>query len=65
MREINSQDVRVFVIWEPVLPTDFVTCSENTAAQPSCGTTSRYMRRERYGKMLRRSRFILTIRSAT
>jgi hypothetical protein len=24
LREINSQDVRVFVIWEPVLPTDFV-----------------------------------------
>jgi len=23
LREINSQDVRVFVIWEPVLPTDF------------------------------------------
>jgi hypothetical protein len=27
MREINSQDVRVFVIWEPVLPTDFVAPS--------------------------------------
>ncbi len=23
LREINSQDLRVFVIWEPVLPTDF------------------------------------------
>jgi hypothetical protein len=27
LREINSQDVRVFVIWEPVLPTDFVAPS--------------------------------------
>jgi hypothetical protein len=23
LREINSKDVRVFVVWEPVLPTDF------------------------------------------
>lgn len=27
LREIDSQDVRVFVIWEPVLPTDFVAPS--------------------------------------
>jgi hypothetical protein len=27
LREINSQDLRVFVIWEPVLPTDFVAPS--------------------------------------
>ena len=27
LREINNQDVRVFVIWEPVLPTDFVAPS--------------------------------------
>jgi hypothetical protein len=27
LREITSQDVRVFVIWEPVLPTDFVAPS--------------------------------------
>jgi hypothetical protein len=24
LREFNSQDLRVLVIWEPVLPTDFV-----------------------------------------
>ena len=90
LREINSQNVRVFVIWEPVLATDFVapstaalariadararsigtenerclTCSESTIAQPWCGTTSRYMRREWCGKTLPRSRFIPTIRSA-
>ena len=27
LRETSSQDVRVFVIWEPVLPTDFVAPS--------------------------------------
>jgi hypothetical protein len=33
LREINSQDVRVFVIWEPVLPTDFVAPSTAALAR--------------------------------
>jgi hypothetical protein len=27
LREVNDQNVRVFVIWEPVLPTDFAAPS--------------------------------------
>jgi hypothetical protein len=33
LREINSPDVRVFVIWEPVLPTDFVAPSTASLAR--------------------------------
>jgi len=33
LREINNQDVRVFVIWEPVLPTDFVAPSTASLAR--------------------------------
>jgi hypothetical protein len=33
MREINSQNVRVFVVWEPVLPTDFVAPSTAALAR--------------------------------
>jgi len=33
LREINSQDVRFFVIWEPVLPTDFVAPSTAALAR--------------------------------
>ena len=42
-----------------------LTCSENGTAQRSYGTTSRYISQEHCGKMLRRSRFILTVLSAT
>ncbi len=33
LREINSQDVRVFVIWEPVLATDFAAPSTAALAR--------------------------------
>jgi hypothetical protein len=33
MREINSQNVRVFVVWEPVLPTDCVAPSTAALAR--------------------------------
>ena len=33
LREINSKDVRVFVIWEPVLATDFTTPSTSALAR--------------------------------
>jgi hypothetical protein len=33
LRENNSQDLRVFVIWEPVLPTDFVAPSTAALAR--------------------------------
>jgi hypothetical protein len=42
-----------------------LTCSENGTAQPSYGTTSRYMSQEHCGKTLRPSPFILTVPSAT
>jgi hypothetical protein len=33
LREINRQDMRVFVVWEPVLPTDFVAPSTAALAR--------------------------------
>jgi hypothetical protein len=33
LREINGQDVRVFVIWEPVLATDFTAPSTAALAR--------------------------------
>jgi hypothetical protein len=33
LREINGQGVRVFAIWEPVLPTDFVAPSSAALAR--------------------------------
>jgi hypothetical protein len=33
LREINNQNVRVFVIWEPVLPTDFAAPSTAALAR--------------------------------
>ena len=42
-----------------------LTCSEKVTAQRSYGTTLRYISQERFGKILRRSQFILTVPSAT
>jgi hypothetical protein len=43
MREINSQDVRVFVIWEPVLATDFVAPSTAALARISDIRAAQYL----------------------
>ncbi len=42
-----------------------LACSENGIAQRSYETTSRYMSQEHCSKMLRPSRFILTVPSVT
>jgi len=47
MREISSQDVRVFVIWEPVLPTDFVAPSTTALARIPDVRVAQYWDRER------------------
>ena len=47
LREINSQDVRVFVIWEPVLPTDFVAPSTAALARIADARATQYWDRER------------------
>ena len=88
--EINSKSVQAFVIWEPVLATDFTAPSTAALARIPDLRASQYWDRKRalshllgernrstvvwdyiavyapgYGKMLHRSRFILTTRSAT
>jgi hypothetical protein len=47
LREVNDQDVRVFVIWEPVLPTDFVAPSTAALARIPDGRASQYWDRKR------------------
>jgi hypothetical protein len=47
LREINSQDVRVFVIWEPVLPTDFVAPSTAALARIPDVRAAQYWDRKR------------------
>ncbi len=47
LREINSQDVRVFVIWEPVLPTDFVAPSTAALARIPDARAAQYWDRKR------------------
>ena len=47
LREINSQDARVFVIWEPVLPTDFVAPSTAALARISDARVAQYWDRKR------------------
>jgi hypothetical protein len=47
LREINSQDVRVFVIWEPVLPTDFVAPSTAALARIPDARVAQYWDRKR------------------
>jgi hypothetical protein len=47
LREINSQDVRVFVIWEPVLPTDFVAPSTAALARIPDTRAAQYWDRKR------------------
>jgi hypothetical protein len=47
LREINSQDVRVFVVWEPVLPTDFVAPSTAALARIPDARVAQYWDRKR------------------
>jgi hypothetical protein len=47
LREINRQDVRVFVIWEPVLPTDFVAPSTAALARIPDARAAQYWDRKR------------------
>jgi hypothetical protein len=47
LREINDQDVRVFVIWEPVLPTDFVAPSTAALARIPDARATQYWDRKR------------------
>ena len=47
LREINNQDVRVFVIWEPVLPTDFVAPSTAALARIPDARAAQYWDRTR------------------
>jgi hypothetical protein len=47
LREINSQNVRVFVIWEPVLPTDFVAPSTASLARIPDARAAQYWDRRR------------------
>jgi hypothetical protein len=47
LREINNQDVRVFVIWEPVLPTDFVAASIAALARIPDARAVQYWDRKR------------------
>ena len=47
LRDINSQDVRVFVIWEPVLPTDFVAPSTAALARIPDARAAQYWDRKR------------------
>jgi hypothetical protein len=47
LREINSHDVRVFVIWEPVLPTDFVAPSTAALARIPDARAAQYWDRKR------------------
>jgi hypothetical protein len=47
LQEINSRDVRVFVIWEPVLPTDFVAPSTAPLARIPDARALQYSDRKR------------------
>ena len=47
LREIKSQDVRVFVIWEPVLPTDFVAPSTAALRRVPDARAAQYWDRKR------------------
>jgi len=47
LREINGQDVRVFVIWEPVLPTDFVAPSTAALGRIPDARAAQYWDRKR------------------
>jgi len=47
LREVNSQNVRVFVIWEPVLPTDFVAPSTAALARIADARATQYWDRKR------------------
>ena len=53
LREINSKDVRVFVIWEPVLATDFTTPSTSALARiPDLRATQYWDRNRALSRLL-------------
>jgi len=48
LREINSRDLRVFVIWEPVLATDFAAPSTAALARiPDARAAQYWIEKER------------------
>ena len=47
LRDISSQDVRFFVVWEPVLPTDFVAPSTAALARIPDARVAQYWDRKR------------------
>ena len=47
LREINSKDVRIFVVWEPVLPTDFAAPSTAALGRIADVRASQYWDRKR------------------
>jgi hypothetical protein len=47
LREINNQNVRVFAIWEPVLPTDFAAPSTAALARIPDARGAQYWDRSR------------------
>jgi len=53
LREIDRQDVKVFVIWEPVLPTDFTAPSTPALARiPDLRATQYWDRKRSLSHML-------------
>jgi len=47
LRQINSKDVRIFVVWEPVLPTDFAAPSTAALGRIADVRASQYWDRKR------------------
>lgn len=47
LRDLNGKDVRVFVVWEPVLPTDFVAPSTAALARIPDLRSAQYWDRQR------------------
>src|SRR5215472_7913302 len=47
LSEMSGRDVRVFVVWEPVLPTDFTAPSTAALARIPDGRVSQYWDRKR------------------
>jgi hypothetical protein len=47
LREMNGKDMRVFVVWEPVLPTDFTAPSTAALARIPDLRAAQYWDRER------------------
>ena len=47
LREIKGQDVRIFVVWEPVLATDFAAPSTSALARIPDARVTQYWDRQR------------------